>query len=292
MKRLTKKATATPRRQARRRDGDAEQRILDAAHAVFVRRGTAGARMQEIAVEAGVNQALLHYYFRSKDQLAQTAFARAASQFMPAVIEVMASDGELEDKVARVVALELDHLSRVPALPREALDRDARAKELDLLSAQSALRVRNIEAEHLPSVSVLAQTQYQSDVPASPFTLANGQPAFAAAKDTYDASVRVDQRIIDPAASARLAVARADLAESQARVRSTLFALKTEVNEAFFAAALLQEQLGALAATLADLEARLRETAARVREGTALSGEAAAIEATLLQQRQRADELR
>jgi outer membrane protein TolC len=181
---------------------------------------------------------------------------------------------------------------QLPALQREALDRDARAKELELLSAQTALRVRNIEAERLPSLSVLGQTQYQSDVPTAPFTLANGRPAFAPSKDTYDASVRVDQRILDPAASARLAVARADLGESQARVRTTLFSLRTEVNDAFFGAALLQEQLGALAATLADLETRLRETAARVREGTALAGDAAAIEATLLQQRQRADELR
>jgi outer membrane protein TolC len=181
---------------------------------------------------------------------------------------------------------------QLAALQREALDRDARAKELELLTAQTALRVRNIEAERLPSVSVLGQSQYQSDVPSAPFTLANGQPAFSPAKDTYDASVRVDQRIFDPAASARLAVARADLAESQARVRTTLFGLRTEVNEAFFAAALLQEQLGALTATLDDLETRLRETTARVREGTALAGEAAAVEATLLQQRQRADELR
>src|SRR5215470_6106039 len=74
----------------RRRDGDTEQRIVDAAHAVFVRRGTAGARMQEIAAEAGVNQALLHYYFRSKEQLARAAFERAGSQLMPAVIQVMA----------------------------------------------------------------------------------------------------------------------------------------------------------------------------------------------------------
>ena len=98
-------------------DRDAEQRILDAAHAVFVRRGTAGARMQEIAAEAGVNQALLHYYFRSKDRLAHAAFERAASQFMPAVIQVLASDEELDAKVARIVALELDHLARAPFLP-------------------------------------------------------------------------------------------------------------------------------------------------------------------------------
>ncbi len=132
-------STSRHRKPAVPRDRDTERRILDAAHAVFVRRGTAGARMQEIAVEAGVNQALLHYYFRSKDQLAQTAFARAASQFMPAVIEVMASDGELEDKVARVVALELDHLSRVPFLPGyilgEVTHRPERARQLILAMA-------------------------------------------------------------------------------------------------------------------------------------------------------------
>ena len=100
-----------------KKDGDTEQRILDAAHAVFVRRGTAGARMQEIAAEAGVNQALLHYYFRSKEQLARGAFERAGSQLMPAIVRVMASALPLEEKVEQVVALELDHLSRAPYLP-------------------------------------------------------------------------------------------------------------------------------------------------------------------------------
>jgi TetR/AcrR family transcriptional regulator len=111
MKRLKK---TLPRR---RTDGDTEQRILDAAHAVFVRRGTAGARMQEIAAGAGVNQALLHYYFRNKEQLAQAAFERAAKGFMPAVVQVMASEGALDEKVRRVIGLELDALSRAPYLP-------------------------------------------------------------------------------------------------------------------------------------------------------------------------------
>jgi TetR/AcrR family transcriptional regulator len=125
MKQLTRsRAQAQARRaaamagaRARRADGDTEQRILDAAHAVFVRRGTTGARMQEIAAEAGVNQALLHYYFRNKEQLAQAAFERAAREFMPAVLQVIASDGELEEKVRQVIDLEIDHLSRVPYLP-------------------------------------------------------------------------------------------------------------------------------------------------------------------------------
>jgi TetR/AcrR family transcriptional regulator len=98
-------------------DGLTEQRILDAAHAVFVRRGTAGARMQDIAEEAGVNQALLHYYFRTKDNLAQAVFRRAALQLLPAVIEVLASGLALEEKVRRVVELELKHLARAPYLP-------------------------------------------------------------------------------------------------------------------------------------------------------------------------------
>jgi len=73
--------------------------------------------MQEIAAEAGVNQALLHYYFRSKEQLARATFELAGSQLMPAIIRVMASDAAIDDKVARVIAIELDHLSRAPDLP-------------------------------------------------------------------------------------------------------------------------------------------------------------------------------
>src|SRR5438132_1210678 len=99
------------------RDGTTEARILDAAHAVFLRRGTAGARMQEIAAEAGVNQALLHYYFRNKEQLARAAFERAGKGFMPAVVQVIASAGELEEKVRRIVQLEVEHLKRAPYLP-------------------------------------------------------------------------------------------------------------------------------------------------------------------------------
>ena len=99
------------------RDESTEQRILDAAHAVFIRSGTAGARTQEIAKEAGVNSALLHYYFRSKERLAEAVFTRAAGQLLPAVIRILASDAALEDKVDQVVQTELQHLAKAPYLP-------------------------------------------------------------------------------------------------------------------------------------------------------------------------------
>jgi TetR/AcrR family transcriptional regulator len=98
-------------------DDGTEQRILDAADAVFVRRGTDGARMQEIAAEAGVNKALLHYYYRTKDGLAQAVFRRVAAAFMPAIIDTMASDLSLEAKGERVVRHYLDQFSRRPYLP-------------------------------------------------------------------------------------------------------------------------------------------------------------------------------
>src|SRR5882672_2537402 len=111
------------------RDGQTEQRILDAAHAVFVRSGTAGARTQEIAREAGVNSALLHYYFRSKARLAEAVFARAASQLFPAVLRILASDAGLEEKVEQVVDVELTELLRAPYLPAYILSEIAHHPE-------------------------------------------------------------------------------------------------------------------------------------------------------------------
>lgn len=99
------------------REGDTEQRVLDAAHTVFVRRGTAGARMQEIAAEAGVNQALLHYYFRTKDRLAEAVFMRVARHLVPNVWKVLASDAPLEEKVEQFVHLYIDMVRKHPFLP-------------------------------------------------------------------------------------------------------------------------------------------------------------------------------
>ena len=98
-------------------DQDTEQRILQAARKVFVQRGTAGARMQEIAEEAGVNQALLHYYFRSKQHLSEAVFAETAGRMFPAIIAILGSDDSLSDKIDKVVETYLDNMMRSPFLP-------------------------------------------------------------------------------------------------------------------------------------------------------------------------------
>jgi TetR/AcrR family transcriptional regulator len=61
---------------------DTEQQLFDAALTHFARHGKTGARMQAIADAAGINKAMLHYYFRSKDALYEAVFAHATRQFM------------------------------------------------------------------------------------------------------------------------------------------------------------------------------------------------------------------
>ncbi|MFA5669361.1 MAG: helix-turn-helix domain-containing protein [Balneolaceae bacterium] len=55
---------------------ETEERIFEAAQHVFQLRGYEGARMQEIADEAGINKSMLHYYFRNKSALFQEVFKK------------------------------------------------------------------------------------------------------------------------------------------------------------------------------------------------------------------------
>ncbi|MEO7522307.1 MAG: helix-turn-helix domain-containing protein [Gemmatimonas sp.] len=98
-------------------DFDAESRILDAARTVFIRRGTAGARMRDIAAEAGVNQALLHYYFGSKDELAERVFVEAAGRIAPAMASLLDPAATLEQMVERFVEIYIDTVRQTPFVP-------------------------------------------------------------------------------------------------------------------------------------------------------------------------------
>ena len=99
------------------RDKDTEQRILEAARTVFLRDGTAGARMQEIAREAGVNQALLHYYFRSKERLSAAVFQQVASRIFPALVQTLGANSSLDEKIDTLIGVYLDNLSANPFVP-------------------------------------------------------------------------------------------------------------------------------------------------------------------------------
>jgi AcrR family transcriptional regulator len=105
---------------------DSKMRILDAADAIFVRRGIDGARMQEIADRAKVNKALLHYHFQTKQALAQAVWLRVAGSFAPGILQLMASDLPLDEKIDRYVDAYHDTLSRHPYLLTYVISEGAR----------------------------------------------------------------------------------------------------------------------------------------------------------------------
>lgn len=94
-----------------------EQKILNAAREVFVRKGLTGARMQEIANEAGINKALLHYYFRSKEKLFDRIFLEAFKTISAGVGQVFIMELSLTEKLRKFIDLYVDVLLANPYLP-------------------------------------------------------------------------------------------------------------------------------------------------------------------------------
>lgn len=81
------------------RDLTTENRILVSARKIFHKKGFGGARMQEIANDAGINKAMLHYYFRSKDKLFDAVFYEALKKFLPKVKELLNAELPLFEKI-------------------------------------------------------------------------------------------------------------------------------------------------------------------------------------------------
>src|SRR5690349_22190096 len=100
-----------------KKDKSTQDRILDAARKVFVRKGMAGARMQDIADEAGINKALLHYYFRSKEKLFEQIFKELSFQFLPRVNAIFESDGSLFEKIEMFCSEYISKMIENPFIP-------------------------------------------------------------------------------------------------------------------------------------------------------------------------------
>lgn len=96
---------------------DTERKILDAAQAVFLKKGLAGARMQEIADAASINKALLHYYFRSKDKLFMEIVKSHIGDFFPKIFYIWMEDLDFDKKVKKFVSEYISFFINNPDLP-------------------------------------------------------------------------------------------------------------------------------------------------------------------------------
>ena len=101
----------------KKKDAGAEEKILAAARNVFMTQGMAGARMQDIADKAGINKALLHYYFRDKNKLFEMVFLAEAQKFFPRINSIFNSDIPLFEKIENFVNEYIDEMQENPYMP-------------------------------------------------------------------------------------------------------------------------------------------------------------------------------
>ena len=96
---------------------DTEELILKTARKHFVQHGFAATRMQEIADDAGINKAMLHYYFRTKDKLYQEIVEQTLNQMVPKFAEAFASEGDFWERLELFLDTYISTLLEHPHIP-------------------------------------------------------------------------------------------------------------------------------------------------------------------------------
>lgn len=93
-----------------------EEKILEAAKVVFMKYGLYGARMQDIADTAGMNKALVHYYFRNKEKLFDTVFEGALTKYFQQMEVFSETQIPLEERIYAYIDNIINFLSEYPQM--------------------------------------------------------------------------------------------------------------------------------------------------------------------------------
>jgi len=98
-------------------ENNTELLILKTARKHFVQNGFVATRMQDIADEAGINKALLHYYFRSKNKLYQQILESILDEVMPKLAKALEHDGSFWERMDKIVHAYIEMLLEQPDIP-------------------------------------------------------------------------------------------------------------------------------------------------------------------------------
>jgi AcrR family transcriptional regulator len=100
------------------KDSSTEDKIKNAAKIVFHKKGYAAARTRDIAEEAGINLALLNYYFRSKEKLFVLVMIETLTEFFGSVSVIINNhETTFEEKIEQFAAGYIDLIFREPDIP-------------------------------------------------------------------------------------------------------------------------------------------------------------------------------
>jgi len=94
-----------------------EDAILKAAEEVFIEKGFAGARVQKIADRAGITQPLLHYYFRSKENIYRKVLTRVTGDFFSHIESALSDRTTFEEVLRDFISSAMDYLVKNPHAP-------------------------------------------------------------------------------------------------------------------------------------------------------------------------------
>lgn len=94
-----------------------EHKILEAAREIFMQKGFAGARMQEIADKAQINKAMLHYYFKTKRTLFSAIVTDNINLLAPKLSAAFFGEQSVYDKLCKLVDIYIDTILKHPDIP-------------------------------------------------------------------------------------------------------------------------------------------------------------------------------
>lgn len=95
-----------------------EQLIIEAARDVFSRKGFYGARMHEISEQAGINKALLHYYFRNKNKLFEKVFEKVVQELADKLFNLEVKSDSIESNLFTFAEHYIDFFQKNQFIPQ------------------------------------------------------------------------------------------------------------------------------------------------------------------------------
>ena len=110
-------------------EAQTEKLIKEKAKILFFQKGFLNATTQEIADEAGVNRALIHYYFRSRELMLETLLDDTLQEKRDRVRNVLTSNLSFREKVAKYIDTIVDYGLKYPYLDNFIISETARHPE-------------------------------------------------------------------------------------------------------------------------------------------------------------------
>ena len=153
------------------------------------------------------------------------------------------------------------------------------ARQTELLKNRTDLEISVQEKGKLPKVDLNAQATYQSEVVEFPFQLSNSS-VDPLNKDQYRATLDVNQLIYNGGSiDANSKLKMAELEAQQQMVAVNLYQLKNRINQAYFSALLLQQQINLLVLKQEQLQSQIDEVKTGVKYGAILPASENVLEA-------------